>query len=74
MVVLANCGGLQGPQFDELRTFAADGGGLLIFPGDRVNQDTCNTQFFPVPGPQGDSLTDARLEDATGRPERLHDV
>jgi len=36
-VVLANCGGLQPPQFEMLRTFVAGGGGLLIFPGDRVN-------------------------------------
>ena len=54
MVVLANCGGLNAPQFDLLRDFVAAGGGLLIFPGDRVNPQIYNTQFFPVPGPQGE--------------------
>ena len=49
VVVLANCGGLNQEHFKLLRQFVADGGGLLIFPGDRVNQDVYNQQFFPSP-------------------------
>ncbi len=71
LAVLANCGGLQGPQFEALRTFTAGGGGLLIFPGDRVNPQVYNDQFFPVPGPQGERLTAARLEAAEGDPDKV---
>ena len=70
LAVLANCGGLQQPQFEALRTFVAGGGGLLIFPGDRVNPQVYNEQFFPVPGPQGERLTAARLEAAEGDPDK----
>jgi von Willebrand factor type A domain/Aerotolerance regulator N-terminal len=66
LVVLANCGELQPPQFEMLRTFVAGGGGLLIFPGDRVNPKVYDDQFFPVPGPQGERLTAARLEAPEG--------
>ena len=70
VVVLANCGRLTAPQFQWLREFVADGGGLLIFPGDKVNPDVYNQQFLPVPGPQGESLTAARLGKPEGDPER----
>jgi hypothetical protein len=71
VVVLANCGALNAQQFDWLRNFVNTGGGLLIFPGDRVARDTYNTQFFPVPGPQGQRLTAATLGQPEGDPEKL---
>jgi hypothetical protein len=72
VVVLANCGGLNANQFEWLRAFVSGGGGLLILPGDKVTQpDLYNTQFFPVPGPQGERLTDATLGPAEGDPEKL---
>lgn len=71
VVVLANCGALNAQQFDWLRHFVRDGGGLLIFPGDKVVPDTYNKTFFPVPGPQGESLTAARLGPAEGDPNKL---
>jgi hypothetical protein len=71
VVVLANCGALNAQQFDWLRGFVRNGGGLLIFPGDKVAPDTYNTSFFPVPGPQGESLTAARLKPAEGDPNKL---
>jgi hypothetical protein len=71
VVVLANCGSLNDQQFDWLRDFVNTGGGLLIFPGDRVARDVYNTQFFPVPGPQGQRLTAATLGQAEGDPEKL---
>jgi hypothetical protein len=71
VVVLANCGALNDVQFDWLRAFVRDGGGLLIFPGDRVVGITYNTRFFPIPGPQGQKLTDANLLPPSGDPEKV---
>jgi hypothetical protein len=71
VVVLANCGGLNPQHFEWLRQFVAAGGGLLIFPGDRVNPDVYNTQFFPVPGPQGERLTGVTLAPPEGDPDKV---
>ncbi len=71
VVVLANCGALHDGQFEWLRAFVRGGGGLLIFPGDRVVGTTYNTRFFPVPGPQGLRLTDANLLPPSGDPEKV---
>jgi hypothetical protein len=71
VVVLANCGSLNAPQFEALRGFVSGGGGLLLFPGDRVQPDLYNSQFFPVPGPQGQRLTPVTLGPAEGDPEKL---
>jgi hypothetical protein len=65
VVILANCGGLGPQQFAWLRDFVAAGGGLLIFPGERVNPDIYNTQFLSVAGSQQEPLTPVRL----GRPD-----
>jgi hypothetical protein len=70
VVILSNCGGLNATHFGWLRDFVSDGGGLLIFPGDRVNPDVYNTQFFPVPGPLGEQLTAVRLKPPEGDPEK----
>jgi hypothetical protein len=71
VAVLANCGGLNAQQFEALRGFVASGGGLLVCPGDRVNADVYNNQFFPVPGPQGERLTAARLGPVEGDPAKV---
>jgi hypothetical protein len=71
VVILANCGGLNGQQFEWLRGFVNGGGGLLVFPGDRVNPQVYNTQFFPVPGPQGERLTAATIGAIEGDPEKV---
>jgi hypothetical protein len=70
VVVLANCGGLSDAQFALLRNFVREGGGLLIFPGDRVAPIRYNTALFPVPGPQGERLTAANLTAPMGDPNR----
>jgi hypothetical protein len=70
LVVLANCGALSAAQFEMLRNYVLGGGGLLIFPGDKVNPQTYDTQFFPVPGPQGERLTAASMGPAEGDPEK----
>ena len=69
VVILADCGSLRAAQFGLLRDFVMTGGGLMIFPGERVNPSVYNTQFFPVPGPQGDRLTFVRLEAPEGDPK-----
>jgi hypothetical protein len=71
VVVLANCGALTPPQYELLRGFVNQGGGLMIFPGDKVNPEVYNTQFFPVPGPQGIRLTGANLGAAQGDPAKF---
>jgi hypothetical protein len=49
VVVLANAGGLNPQHFSWLRDFVAGGGGLLVFPGDRVNHDVYSKQLFAAP-------------------------
>lgn len=68
VVILADCGGLGEKKCAALREFVASGGGLLIFPGEKVHPDVYNTQFFPVPGPQNETLIAAELGSPTGDP------
>ncbi len=70
VVILANCGGLNETHFAWLRQFVAEGGGLLIFPGDRVTPEAYSNQLFAVPGPQRERLVPARIDAAVGDPER----
>jgi hypothetical protein len=71
VVILANCGALNDQQFDWLRTYVQGGGGLLIFPGDRIaNPELYNTRFFPTPAPQKEQLTGVRLGPPEGDLER----
>lgn len=71
VVVLANCGTLNAQHFLWLREYVAAGGGLLIFPGDKVNPGLYNDQFFTVPGPQGDQVTAARMGPFEGDPDKV---
>ena len=71
VIVLANCGKLTVQQMGWLHGYAADGGGLLVFPGDRVNPDLYNKQLFLIPGPLNGRLTAARLEAAEGDPAKV---
>jgi len=68
VVILANCGGLDQNHFKLLRQFVADGGGLLILPGDRVNQDVYNQQFFPSPEIPDQKFVAAQFAAAIGDP------
>ncbi len=65
-VLLLNCGNLNDSQFELLREFVRFGGGLMIFPGDRVNVDAYNQRFFPVPRQTAESLTGTFLGQAEG--------
>jgi hypothetical protein len=71
VVVLANCGTLNAQHFIWLRDFVQAGGGLLIFPGERVTPDLYNQQFFAVPGPQEERLIGVQLGQPEGDPDRL---
>jgi hypothetical protein len=70
VVVLANCGQLNQQHFQWLRDYVTKGGGLLIFPGDRVNPDVYNQQFFPEPGPLKEQLVPVRLGPPVGDPQK----
>ena len=47
VVVLANVSQLQRSQLNELQTFVKDGGGLMIFGGDQLDQRWYNEQLLP---------------------------
>jgi hypothetical protein len=73
VVVLANCGLLHQVNplaFAKLRDYVAEGGGLLVFPGDKVNPDVYNAALFQAPPPLKDQMTAARLGPAAGDPDR----
>lgn len=46
LVILVNAGNLNGERFNWLREFVAAGGGLIIWPGDKINADVWTKQFF----------------------------
>lgn len=69
-VLLLNCGGLNDSQYHLLREFVRSGGGLVIFPGDRVNADAYNQRFFPVPRQAGANLTGTLLGEPRGDPSQ----
>ncbi|HET6882869.1 MAG TPA: vWA domain-containing protein [Pirellulales bacterium] len=66
VVILANCGQLNGQHFTWLRDYVSAGGGLIIFPGDKVNPDVYSKQFFVEPGPLKERLVGASLSPAAG--------
>ncbi len=69
VVVLANCGQLNETQFAWLRQYVSSGGGLIIFPGDRVVPKQYNDVFFPVPGPQNERLSTVKFLPPVGEPK-----
>ena len=68
VVILANCGSLNPNHFKLLREFVAGGGGLLVFPGDKVNHDVYSKQFFPSPEIPDQAFVAAQLAPAEGDP------
>ena len=47
MVVLANVPKLKLSQLNDLQAFVRDGGGLLIFGGDKMDMDWYNDRMLP---------------------------
>lgn len=68
VVILANCGSLNAAQFTLLRDFVSGGGGLLVFPGQLVNPDLYNGQFFPSPEVPDEEFVTAKMVAADGDP------
>lgn len=72
VVILANCGGLNSAQFTLLQTFVAEGGGLVVLPGDRVaTPDLYNTQLFVMAASAKPEVTDVRLGIIQGDPNKV---
>ena len=46
LVILANVEKLQKNQLEQLEKFVSDGGGLIVFPGDRIDVKWYNDAFF----------------------------
>ncbi|HVX62869.1 MAG TPA: vWA domain-containing protein [Pirellulales bacterium] len=66
VAILANCGGLNQQHFNLLHDFVSAGGGLAIFPGDRVNADQYNKQLLTVPGPLNERLVPVEMKQPVG--------
>jgi hypothetical protein len=64
VVVLANTGGLNVQQCTWLREFTAGGGGLLIFPGDKVSHETYSKQLLAAPAGPLNPRPEMRVEAA----------
>ncbi len=64
LVVLANVARLSGAQLGALDRFVRRGGGVAIFPGDRVDPGTFNTLFYAG----GKGIAPCELAGATGDP------
>ena len=70
VVILANCGEISNEQGAALRAFVREGGGLLIFPGDRVKGATYDERLFAVPRRPDTALSTVKLGEPEGDPEQ----
>lgn len=70
VLIVANCGSLNEAQFVAIRDFVTRGGGLLIFPGDRVNPDVYSKQFFVATNNPDQRLVTSQLAAADGAPDK----
>jgi hypothetical protein len=77
LVILANCGfGVLPPAQQQLlcvrlREYVAEGGGLVIFPGDKLtNLALYNDWLFQALGNPRDELTPVRFEAPDGDPDK----
>ena len=71
VVILANCGRLNPQQFAWLRDYVHDGGGLAIFPGDRVDANVYNSQLLLIPGPTKQKFVAVSMGAAVGDAQRF---
>ncbi|MBI5761560.1 MAG: VWA domain-containing protein [Planctomycetales bacterium] len=70
VLIVANCGAMNDAQFTAIRDFVTRGGGLLIFPGDRVNPDVYTKQFFVAATNPDQRLVAAQFIAADGTPDK----
>jgi len=66
-VALANVERLTPSQISALKEFLRQGGGLLVYPGDRVDVNFYNNELFEkhglLPSPWGEAVGDAEQDD-----------
>jgi hypothetical protein len=65
VVILADCGRLSESQGEALRDYVADGGGLIVLPGEHVDADDYNRALLKPPT-SADELAAVRFQEATG--------
>ncbi|MBC8354900.1 MAG: VWA domain-containing protein [Planctomycetes bacterium] len=66
VVILADCGALSATAHERLRKFVADGGGLLILPGEQVDPGEYNRALLAANSSTESYLLAVRLRAATG--------
>ncbi len=67
VVMLANTGALNQQHFTLLRDFVSSGGGLVVFPGDKVNPELVTKQFLAAPMAQPSQRPRGKPARNTGR-------
>jgi hypothetical protein len=73
VAILADAGNLHrvtSYAYPALRAFVQDGGGLILFPGDRVEPSNYNLYLLRTPPPIKDHLLSVQLGAAEGDPDR----
>lgn len=75
VVILANCGSLKHPdQYNLLCDFVARGGGLLIFPGEKIKPNIYNERFFPAAQRPDETLLSVLLDPIQGDPNKTEEA
>jgi hypothetical protein len=66
VIILCNIHRFSDKSLEELKTWVAQGGGLVIFPGDQVDEEFFNTHLYGVGESEGKELSPVRLEEMLG--------
>jgi hypothetical protein len=66
VVFLCNLYRLSEKSVDDLRKWVEAGGGLVIFPGDQVDEEFFNSRFYGTGDSEGKELSPLRLESLSG--------
>jgi hypothetical protein len=66
VAILCNLHQLTDKFIDELKGWVANGGGLVIFPGDQVDEEYFNTRLYGTGETEGKELSPVRLEEMLG--------
>jgi uncharacterized membrane protein len=66
VVFLCNLYRLSDKSLDDLAKYVSNGGGLVIFPGDQVDEEFFNTRLYGADENAGKELSPIRLEEIAG--------
>lgn len=66
VAILCNLHQLTDKFIDELKVWVANGGGLVIFPGDQIDEEYFNTRLYGTGETEGKELSPVRLEEMLG--------